>query len=145
FMHRSAISVISRSTRTGRCTRTSSPAPSRAARKSRRLSRAMVDGADAAGQEFVAYVRETSGFQTTGKGVGIGKIEHRLWQVGIGVRMFRHRAADQRQQPPKVEEVGGAEGRETRSSEFQDDQPGSRFEDPPGFGESEVQVREIAH
>ena len=39
FMHRSAISVISRSTETGSLTRTSSPASSSAATKSRRLSR----------------------------------------------------------------------------------------------------------
>src|SRR4029077_4483011 len=127
FMARSAISTISRSTATGRWTRTSSPTASMASRNSRRLSSATVQGADAAGQEFVAYVPEAGGFQTMGKGVGIGKIEHRLWQVGIGVRMFRHRATDQRQEPPEVEEVSRPQGREARGSELEDDEPGARF------------------
>src|SRR5256885_7211886 len=93
-MQRSAISVISLSTDTGRPTCTSSPRASSARRKSRRLSSAMMQGADPARQDLIAYVREPGGLEPAREGVRVRKVEHRLWQVGIGVPMFRHRAAD---------------------------------------------------
>src|SRR5260221_13758052 len=61
FMQRSATSVISLSTETGRSTRASWPAASIAPTKARRLSSAMVHGADAAGQELELHVVEAGG------------------------------------------------------------------------------------
>src|SRR5207253_8318473 len=88
FMQRSAISVISLSTETGRSTRTSSPAAAIASTNARRLSSGMVEGADAAAQQLVADRAESGIPEPPGEGVRIGKLEHRLWQVGIGVPMF---------------------------------------------------------
>src|SRR3989441_412503 len=61
FMQRSATSVISLSTETGRATRVRSPALSIAVTNSRRLSSAIVDGADAAGQALEPDARESRG------------------------------------------------------------------------------------
>src|SRR5437870_12089135 len=96
-MQRSAISVISLSTETGRSTRARSPCASMAPIKARRLSSAMMDGADAAGQELVAHVGEAGGGEPPRELVGGRELAHRLWQGGRGVPMFRHRAADRRQ------------------------------------------------
>src|SRR5690348_17374366 len=104
-MQRSAISVISLSTDTGRPTRTTSPRASSARRKSRRLSSAMVQGADPAGQDLVANIREPGALEPAREGVRFWKIEHRLWQVGIGVPMFRHRTADRGEDAPEVKQV----------------------------------------
>src|SRR5881397_4381752 len=92
FMQRSAISVISLSTDTGCATRRRSPAASIAPTKARRLSSAMVDGADPAGQELEAHVREAGRAHAGGERLGLGERLHRLWQVGIGIPMFGHRA-----------------------------------------------------
>jgi len=54
----------------------------------RRLSSAMMHGADPAGQDLVSDVREPSALEPAREGVRFGKIEHRLWQVGIGVLCF---------------------------------------------------------
>src|SRR5437764_15188670 len=108
-MQRSAISVISLSTATGCDTRVSSPASAIAATNAWRVSSAIMDGADAAGQQVVADVMEARGGDARGERGRIGKREHGLWQVGIGVRMFRHRAPDRRQDPAEIEEVRGAQ------------------------------------
>src|SRR5690349_7108053 len=63
FMQRSAISVISLSTDTGRETRTKSPALSIALTNSRRLASAIVQRADAAGQALEPHARETGRFE----------------------------------------------------------------------------------
>src|SRR5256886_17384978 len=106
-MQRSAISVISLSTETGRSTRTSSPAAAIASTNARRISSGMVEGADAAAQQLVADRAESGIPEPPGEGVGIGKLEHRLWQVGIGGPMFRHRSADGGDDAPKVLEATG--------------------------------------
>src|SRR5260221_14718121 len=59
FMQRSATSVISLSTDTGRDTRVRTPDLSIAATNSRRLSSAIVDRADAAGQALEPDARES--------------------------------------------------------------------------------------
>src|SRR5216117_1223056 len=105
FMQRSAISVISLSTETGRSTRTRSPAASIAPMKARRLSSAMMDGTHAAGQQLILHSVEPRAREAPREVRGIGELEHRLWQVGIGVPMFRHRAADGREHAPKIAEV----------------------------------------
>src|SRR2546427_4331100 len=74
-MQRSAISVISLSTDTGRPTCTSSPRASSARRKSRRLSSAMMQGADPARQDLMAYVREPGGLEPAREGVRVRKVE----------------------------------------------------------------------
>src|SRR5438552_15559772 len=107
-MQRSATSVISLSTETARSTRASSPAASIASTNARRLSSGMVEGADAAAQQLVADRAESGIPEPPGEGVRAGKIAHRLWQVGIGVPMFRHRAAAGGEPAAKVEPVRGA-------------------------------------
>src|SRR5256884_8978591 len=92
-MQRSAISVTSLSTETGRSTRASSPAAAIASTNARRLSSGMVEGADTAAQQLVADRAESGIPEPPGECVRIGKLEHRLWQVGLGVPIFRHRAA----------------------------------------------------
>src|SRR5260370_15795136 len=104
-MQRSATSVICLSTDTGCATRASSPRASSAPRKSRRLSSAMMHGADPAGQDLVSDVREPGAFESAREGVRVGTIEQRLYSVGTGVPMFRHRAADRGEDVPEPEEV----------------------------------------
>src|SRR5207247_1848730 len=72
FMQRSAISVISLSTDTGRVTRVRSPDLSIALTNSRRLSSAMVDGADAAGQALESHARTPRRHQ--------GAVKPRRWK-----------------------------------------------------------------
>src|SRR5919109_4079017 len=93
-MQRSATSVISLSTETGCATRTSSPRASIAWIRARRLSSAMMDGADPAGEQLVPDVTEAGAAEPPRQGAGIRECEHGLWQVGIGVPMFRHHPAD---------------------------------------------------
>src|SRR5690348_7014146 len=145
FMHRSAISVISLSTATGCATRASSPRASMAPRKSRRLSSGMVDGADPAGEELVADVRESHAPQAPRQRLRRGKVAHRLWQVRIGVSMFRHRATDHRKQAPKVQQVERAQRCEARCRELEYHKAGAGTEYPIRFLEPSVQIREIPH
>src|SRR5258707_13967542 len=63
FMQRSATSVLSLSTDTGRVTRGRSPALSIAPTNSPRLSSAIVHGAEAAVQAFEPDARDSSGSQ----------------------------------------------------------------------------------
>src|SRR5258705_13419758 len=76
FMQRSATSVISLSTETGRATRVRSPALSIAATNSRRLSSAIVHGADAPGQAFEPDARESRGAEPLGQCLPLRKCEH---------------------------------------------------------------------
>src|SRR6266496_170141 len=145
FMQRSAISVISLSTEIGRATRTRSPRASIASRKARRLSSAMMDGADAAREAPVAHVAEPGALDPAGERIGIGELEHRLWQVGIGVSMFRHCAADGGDHAPKIEEVQRAQRREARGGELEHHEAGAGPEHATRLLEPRVQVREVAH
>src|SRR5712691_1582271 len=120
FMQRSATSVISLSTDTGRVTRVRSPALSIALTNSRRLSSAIVHGADAAGQAFEPDARESGGSEPLRQRFRLGEREHRLWQVGIGVSMFRDEPADGGQNPAKVEQVNRAQRREASRGELED-------------------------
>src|SRR5213596_1847946 len=129
-MQRSATSVISLSTETERVTRVRSPALSIAATNSRRLSSAIVHGADAAGQALEPDARESGRSKPLRQRLRLGKGEHRLWQVGIGVSMFRHEPADGGQNSPEIEEVDRAQRRETGRGELEDDEPRTRFQDP---------------
>src|SRR5688572_27364186 len=108
-MQRSAISVISLSTDTARSIWTSVSRFSIASRNSRRLSSGIVDGADPAGQALESDARESRGQQTLRQGLRLGKREHRLWQVRIGLSMFRHQPADGRQNFAEVQEVHRAQ------------------------------------
>src|SRR5256885_10969819 len=143
-MQRSAISVISLSTDTGRPTCTSSPRASSARRKSRRLSSAMMQGADPARQDLMAYVREPGGLEPAREGVRVRKVEHRLWQVGIGVPMFRHRAADRGEDAPKIEQVERAQRREAWCGEFDHHEAGAGPEHAVRFPEAGVQIRQVS-
>src|SRR2546425_4425012 len=145
FMQRSATSVISLSTETGRATRVRSPALSIAATTSRRLSSAMVDRADAAGQALEPDARESRCRESLGQCLRLRKCEHGLWQVGIGVSMFRHEPPDGGQNSPEVEEVDRAQRREPGRGEFEDDEAGAGFQDPGRFAEAPVEVGEIAY
>src|SRR6266704_6504223 len=144
FMQRSAISVISRFSDTGRSTRTSIPAASIAPMKARRLSSAMMDGADPAGEQLEGDVPESRGLEPPRQRVRLGKLEHRRWQVGIGVPMFRHRAADGGQQATKVEEVEGAEQAPTRRGELEHHEPRPGLENPRRLREAGIQVGQVA-
>src|SRR5260370_22370087 len=144
FMHRSAISVISLSTEVATPIRTSWPAASIAPRKSRRLSSAMVDGADAAGEEVVTDVPEAAAREPRRERVRPGEGEHGLWQVGIGVRMFRHRAADGRQHATEIEEVEHPQGCEARRRELEYDEARARFQHPGSLANPGVEIGEVA-
>src|SRR6267143_4956260 len=145
FMQRSATSVISLSTETGPATRVRSPALSIAETNSRRLSSAIVDRADAAGQALETDARESSGHEPLRQCLRLRKCEHRLWQVGIGVSMFRHEPADGRQNAPEVEEVDRAQRGEPGRGELENDEPRTGFQDSGRFAESPVEVGEIAY
>src|SRR5881397_278099 len=142
-MQRSAISVISLSSDTGCSTRTRSPRASIAPTKSRRLSSAMMHGADAAGQHLVAYTREPGALEPAREGIRLWKVEHRLWQVGIGVPMFRHRTADRGEDAPEIEQVERAHRREARCGEFEHHEPRARPEHAMRFPEAGVEIREV--
>src|SRR5258708_27712758 len=104
-MQRSAISVISLSTDTGRSTRTHSPHASSAPINSRRLSSAIVDGADPAAQDVVAYRPEPGGAQPAGERLGSGKTQHRLWQVSISIPLFLPRQPHGGGPPPGMKQI----------------------------------------
>src|SRR5881409_2064642 len=143
-MQRSAISVISLSSDTGCSTRTRSPRASIAPRKSRRLSSAMMHGADPAGQHLVAYTRESGALEPAREGVRVRKVEHRLWQVGIGIPMFRHRAADRGEDAPKIEQVERAQRREAWCGEFEHHEAGAGPEHAVRLPEAGVQIRQVS-
>src|SRR5213594_469055 len=128
FMQRSATSVISLSTDTGRVTCVRSPDLSIALTNSRRLSSAMVDSADAAGQALESHARKPRRHHALRQRLGFRKREHRLWQVGIGVSMFRHQPADGGENPAKIEEVDRAQRGKTRSRELENHKPRPRFQ-----------------
>src|SRR6058998_39479 len=145
FMQRSATSVISLSTDTGRATRVRSPVLSIAATNSRRLSSAIVDGADAAGQAFETDARESRGHEPLRQRLRLRKREHRLWQVGIGVSMFRHEPADGGQNSPEIEQVHRAQRREPGRGELEDDEARTRFQHSCCLAQSAVEIGEIAY
>src|SRR5207237_9465338 len=138
FMQRSATSVISLSTETGRSTRVRSPALSIAATNSRRLSSAIVDGADAAGQALETDVRESCGHEPLRQRLRLRKCEHRLWQVGIGLPMFRHQPADGGQNSPEIEEIDRAQRREPGRGELEDEETRTGRQDAGCVGEGGV-------
>src|SRR5258706_14881255 len=76
FMQRSAPSVISLSTDPGRATRVRSPDLSIAATTSRRLSSAIVDRADPAGQALEPDARESRSSEPLGQCLRLRKCEH---------------------------------------------------------------------
>src|SRR3989449_8429283 len=143
-MQRSATSVICLSTDTGCATLASSPRAWSAPRKSRRLSSAMMPGADPAGQDLVADIREPGALEPTREGVRLWKVEHRLWQVGIGVPMFRHRTADRGEDAPKIEQVERAQRREAWCGEFEHHEAGAGPEHAVRFPEAGVQIRQVS-
>src|SRR5882762_3420196 len=145
FMQRSATSVISLSTDTGRATRVRSPALSIAATNSRRLSSAIVDRADAAGQALETDARESRGHEPLRQCLRLRKCEHRLWQVGIGVPMFRHEPADGGQNSPEVEEVDRAQRGESGRGELEDDEARTRSQHPCCLAQSAVEIGKIAY
>src|SRR3989475_12433869 len=145
FMQRSATSVISLSTETGRATRVRSPALSIAVTNSRRLSSAIVDGADAAGQALEPDARESRGGEPLRQCFGLRKCKHGLWQVGIGVSMFRHEPADGGQNSPEIEEGDCAQRREPGRGELENDEPRTGLEDAGHFAEAAVEIGEIAY
>src|ERR1700704_3573529 len=144
FMQRSSTWVLSLSTDTGWTTRVSSPRASSAPRKSRRLSSAMMYGADPARQGLVAHLRESGSLEPAREGVRGGKVEHRLWQVGIGVPMFRHRTADRREDAPEIEQIERAQRREARCGEFEHHEAGAGPEHAVRLPEAGVEIRQIS-
>src|SRR2546425_11660657 len=125
FMQRSAISVISLSTETGCSTRTRSPRSSIAPMKARRLSSAIVDGADPAGQPLEPDARKSGVREAARERLRFGKREHRLWQVGIGISMFRDQPADGGENSPEVEQIQRAQRRGAWRRELEDDGTGN--------------------
>src|SRR2546427_3758701 len=144
FMQRSAISVISLSMATGCSTRARSPPASMAAMNWRRLSSAIVDGADPARAQLVADVPEPRGDEPLGERLGRGERGHRLWQVGVGLPMFRHRAADGGDHAPEIEEVERPQRREAGRRELQHHEPAPRPEHAARFAQPVVQIGEVA-
>src|SRR6266540_35642 len=144
FMQRSAISVISLSTETGCSTRARSPPASMAAMNCRRLSSAMVDGADPARAHLVADVPEPRGAQPFGERLRRGERGHRLWQVRVGFSMFGHRAADGGEHPTEIEEVQRAQRREAGGRELEHHETGARLQDAVRLAQPLIQIGEIA-
>src|SRR3989475_10140885 len=132
-MQRSAISVASLSTETGRSTRTRSPGSSLARMKARGLPSAIVEGADPAGQPLERDARESGVREAARERFRLGKREHRLWQVGIGISMFRDQPADGRENSPEVEQIQRAQRREAWRRELEADETGTRPEDAIGL------------
>src|SRR5438477_11379892 len=145
FMQRSATSVISLSTETGCSTRTRSPASSIAPMKARRLSSAIVDGADPARQAFEPDTRESGVPETARQCFRLGEREHGLWQVGIGISMFRDQPADGGKNSPEIEQIQRAQRRKARRGELEDDKTGTGLEDAIGFAQTAVQIHEVAN
>src|SRR5262249_37946270 len=145
FMQRSAISVISLSTETRCTTRARSPAASIALTNSRRLASAMMDGADAAGQALEPDARKAGGPEPLRQALRLREREHRLWQVGIGVSMFRHEPADGGKNPAKIEEVDRAQWREARGGELQNHEARTRLQHARGFAQTAVEIGQVAN
>ena len=103
-----------------------------------------MDRADPARQALEAHVAEPRGADTRGQRLRIGKVEHRLWQVGIGVPMFRHRAPDGREHAPEIEEVEGPERRGAWRGELEHHEARARLENAGRFPEAGIEVRKIA-
>src|SRR6267143_649211 len=116
------------------------PAWSIAATNSRRLSSAIMDGADAAGQALEADARESRSREPLRQCLRLRKCEHRLWQVGIGLPMFRHQPADGGQNSPEVEEVDRAQRREPWRGELENDETRAGFQNPGRFAEAAGEV-----
>src|ERR1700752_1645855 len=144
FMQRSAISVISLSIDTGSSTRTSVSRFAIASRNSRRLSSGIVDGGDPAGQGLELHARESRRHQALRQGLRLGEREHRLWQVGIGLSMFRHQPADGGKNLAEVEVVHRAQRREPGRGEFEHDKARPRLENAGRFAQGPVQIGYIA-
>src|SRR5438093_2370053 len=145
FMQRSAISVISLSIDTGRSTRTRSPASSIARTNSRRLASAIVDGANAAGEAFEPDARKAGGAEPLQQRFRLREREHRLWQVGIGLSMFRHQSPDGGENAPEVEEIHGAQRRKAGRGELENDEPRPRLQDPGRLAQPAIEVGEVAY
>src|SRR5436190_2058797 len=113
--------------------------------RSRRLASAIGQGADPAGQSLEADAREAGGAQSVRERFRRGKREHRLWQVGIGVPMFRDEPADGGENSPKVEQVDRAQRREARRREVEDDEARARLQDASRLAQPAVDVGKIAY
>src|SRR5258705_10996728 len=144
-MQRSATSVISLSTEMGCSTRVRSPALSIAAMNARRLSSAIMNGADPAGQAFEPYARESRRRESLGQRLRLGKGEHRLWQVGIGISMFRHEPADGRQNMTEVKQIHGPQRRKAGRGEFENHKARARLQDARCFMQTGVEIGQIAN
>src|SRR5690349_10986332 len=144
-MQRSAPSVISLSTETARVTRASSPDLSMASMNSRRLSNAIVQSADPAGQPFEADARKSCRREAFRQRFRFGEREHRLWQVGIGLSMFGHEPADGGENPAKIEEINRAQRRKPGSGKLQNHESCTRLQDASGFAQTAVDVGQVAH
>src|SRR6266699_1306192 len=103
----------------------------------------MMDGADPAGQELVADGAESGGGEPARERVGIREREHGLWQVGIGVPMFRHRPADRGEHAPEVEQIQRAQRREPRRGELEHHETRSRPEHTVRLPQTGVQIRQV--
>src|SRR5438874_2160967 len=123
--------------------RTRSPRAAIASIRARRLSSAMMDGADPAGQELVPDVAESGDGEAARECVGLRELEHRLWQVGIGLPMFRHRPADRGEQAPEVKHVQRAQRREPRRGELEHHEARARSEHAVRLPQPGVQVRQV--
>src|SRR5919197_6155368 len=143
FIQRSAISVISLSIETGWATRVRSPAASIARTNSRRLASAIVHGADAPGQALEADARESGGREPSRERLRLREREHRLWQVGIGVSMFRHEPADGGQNAPEIEQIDRAQRRKAGRGELENHEARARLEHAGGVEQAPVEVGEI--
>src|SRR5437763_1885793 len=103
----------------------------------------MMDGADPAGEQLILHVTEPGGREPARQRVGSGELEHRLWQVGIGVPMFRHRPADRGEHALEVQQVQGAQRREPRRGELQHHETRTRPEHAVRLPQAGVQIREV--
>src|SRR5947208_1435860 len=103
----------------------------------------MMQDADPAGEQLVADVTEAGRGEPVRERVGVGELEHRLWQVGIGVPMFRHRPADRGEHAPEVEHVQCAQRREPRRGELEHHETRARPEHAMRLPQPGVQIREV--
>ena len=102
-------------------------------------------GADAAAQALEADARESGGTEPLREPLRLGEGQHRLWQVGIGVPMFRHQPTDGGENSPEIEQVNRAQRREPGRGELEDNEARTRFQHSCCLAQSAVEIGQIAN
>ncbi len=100
--------------------------------------------ANAAEERLIPHVAKTGSAHVIGQRVRRGKIQHRLWQVGIGCRMFGHQTSNQWQYATEVGEVESLERLPLRRGKLEDDEPRAGAKNSNGFAKTRAEVGQVA-